>query len=50
MSNKTNERNWHERANIVSLQHDRYRKLLVEVEDPAETVARLRQAIGANKT
>jgi hypothetical protein len=35
-----------ERAIIVSLQHERYKKLIIEVEDPAETVARLRQAIG----
>jgi hypothetical protein len=34
-----------EQAIIVSLQHERYKKLIVEVEDPAETVARLRQAI-----
>jgi hypothetical protein len=39
-----------ERAIIVSLQHERYRKLIVEVEDPTETVARLRQAIGKKKT
>jgi hypothetical protein len=35
-----------ERAIIVSLQHERYKKLIVEVEDPTETVTRLRQAIG----
>jgi hypothetical protein len=33
----------------VSLQHERYKKLIVEVEDPTETVTRLRQAIGTNK-
>ena len=34
-----------EQAIIVSLQHERYKKLIVEVEDPVETVARLRQAM-----
>jgi len=34
-----------ERAIIVSLQHERYKKLIVEVGDPRETVKRLRQAI-----
>jgi hypothetical protein len=29
---------------IVSLDHERYRKLIVEVEDPVATVARLREA------
>lgn len=29
---------------IVSLDHERYRKLIVEVENPAATVARLRDA------
>ena len=38
-----------DRAIVVSLPHARYKKLIVEVDDPAETVARLRQAIGANK-
>jgi hypothetical protein len=38
-----------ERAIIVSLEHERYKKLIVEVEDPADAVARLRQAITANK-
>jgi hypothetical protein len=33
----------------VSLQHERYKKLIVEVADPQETVSRLRQAIGTNK-
>jgi hypothetical protein len=37
-----------ERAIIVSLQHERYKKLIVEVADPAETVTMLRQAIGTN--
>jgi len=35
-------------AIIVSLDHERYKKLIVEVEDPAGAVDRLRQAIGAN--
>jgi hypothetical protein len=35
-----------ERAIIVSLQHERYRKLIIEVEDPTATVGKLRQAIG----
>ena len=34
-----------ERAIIVSLQHERYRKLIIEVEDPTATVGKLRQAI-----
>ena len=38
-----------EQAIIVSLQHERYKKLIVEVADPTETVTRLRQAIGTNK-
>jgi hypothetical protein len=39
-----------ERAIVVSLQHERYKKLIVEVDDPTETVARLRQAISRKKT
>ncbi len=31
---------------IVSLDHERYKKLIVQVADPAETEARLREAIG----
>jgi hypothetical protein len=38
-----------ERAIMVSLQHERYKKLIVEVADPTETVTRLRQAIRTNK-
>jgi hypothetical protein len=38
-----------ERAIIVSLQHERFKKLIVEVADPLETVTRLRQAIGTIK-
>ena len=38
-----------EHAIIVELQHERYKKLIVEVDDPADTVAKLRRAIGANK-
>jgi hypothetical protein len=38
-----------EQAIIVSLQHERFKKLIVEVADPHETVTRLRQAIGTNK-
>jgi hypothetical protein len=38
-----------EQAIIVSLQHERYKRLIVEVADPRETVSRLRQAIGAKK-
>ncbi len=30
---------------IVSLDHERYRKLILEVADPAETVAKLRAAV-----
>jgi len=30
---------------IVSLDHERYKKLIVEVADPVETVARLRKAL-----
>jgi hypothetical protein len=30
------------------LQHERYKKLIVEVADPTETVTMLRQAIGIN--
>jgi hypothetical protein len=37
-----------ERAIIVSLQHERYKKLIVEVADPTETVTMLRQAIRTN--
>jgi hypothetical protein len=37
-----------ERAIIVSLQHERFKKLILEVADPRETVTRLRQAIGTN--
>jgi hypothetical protein len=33
-----------------SLQHERYKKLIVEVEDPTEMAARLRQAISKKKT
>jgi hypothetical protein len=36
-----------ERAVIVSLQHERYKKLIMEA-DPTETVSRLRQAIRTN--
>jgi len=39
-----------ERAIIVSLQHERFKKLIVEVADPLETVTRLRQAIGTVKS
>lgn len=35
---------------IVSLDHERYRKLIVEVEDPAATVSRLRDARQAWKS
>ena len=38
-----------ERAIIVSLQHEHYKKLIGEVTDPRETVSRLRQAIRTNK-
>jgi hypothetical protein len=38
-----------QRAIIVSLEHERYKKLIVEVADPRETVARLRRAIGTKK-
>jgi hypothetical protein len=38
-----------ERAIIVSLQHERYKKLIVEVEDPRGTVTRLRQASRTSK-
>jgi hypothetical protein len=31
---------------IVSLEHERYRKLIIEVRDPAAVVARLQSAIG----
>jgi hypothetical protein len=34
---------------IVSLDHERYRKLIIEVEDPSATVARLRDATSAAK-
>jgi hypothetical protein len=37
-----------ERAIIVSLKHERFKKLIVEVADPTETVSMLRQAIGTN--
>ena len=37
-----------ERAIIVSLQHERYKKLIVEVADPNETVTRLREATRKN--
>lgn len=39
-----------ERAIIVSLQHERYKKLIIEVDDPRSTIARLREAIRARKT
>jgi hypothetical protein len=37
------------RANaiVLSLDHERYKKLIVEVADPAETAAAIRRAIGA---
>jgi hypothetical protein len=35
---------------IVSLDHERYRKLIIEVEDPAATVARLSDATKAWKS
>ena len=35
------------RTIIVSLAHERYKKLVVEVADPVETAALLRKAIGA---
>lgn len=35
------------RTIIVSLVHERYKKLIVEVADPTETAALLRKAIGA---
>jgi hypothetical protein len=35
---------------IVSLDHERHRKLIIEVEDPAATVARLRDATKAWKS
>ena len=38
-----------EQAIIVSLQHERFKKLIVEVDDPHATVTRLRQAIETNK-
>ena len=31
---------------VVSLEHERYKKLIVEVSDVASTVARLRDALG----
>jgi hypothetical protein len=34
---------------IVSLDHERYRKLIIEVADPSATVARLRDATKAAK-
>jgi hypothetical protein len=33
---------------IISLDHERYKKLIIQVDDPAETEARLRAAIGKN--
>ncbi len=38
-----------ERAIIVSLDHERYKKLIVEVADPTETVTRLIAAIRTNQ-
>jgi hypothetical protein len=35
------------RTIVVSLEHERYTKLIVEVSDPAGTVARLRAALGS---
>jgi hypothetical protein len=35
---------------IVSLNHERYRKLIIEVADPGATVARLREATNAAKS
>jgi hypothetical protein len=36
------------RSVIVSLEHERYKKLIIEVADAAETVARLRDALGSS--
>jgi hypothetical protein len=33
------------RTIIVSLEHERHKKLIIEVDDPAETVTRLRNAL-----
>jgi hypothetical protein len=37
------------RAIIVSLQHERFKKLIIEVDDPHEAVTRLRRAIETRK-
>jgi hypothetical protein len=37
-----------EKAVVIDLRDERYEKLIVEVPDPAETVARLESAIGSN--
>jgi hypothetical protein len=39
-----------EQTIIVSLDHERYKKLILEVENPASTSAMLRDAIGARNT
>jgi hypothetical protein len=39
-----------EQTIIVALDHERYKKLIVEVEDPASTAAMLRDAIDRVKT
>ena len=38
-----------ERTIVVSLEHERYKKLIIEVADPASTVGRLQRAIGGVK-
>jgi hypothetical protein len=35
------------RTIVVSLEHERYKKLIIEVADVAETIARLRAALGS---